>query len=183
MRPGGSKAKGSAWERSVGQNLSLWLTSGTRNDLFSRTVLSGGQFTRSQGLRGASGDLMPNHPAAFCFLEKFTVECKHWRDAGLQEFLLKGSKKSLLARAIKQAEVPGKIPLLIVKENFVPAFLISYNASVSYLVSGYGTLHVLVNGQYILMTFEDFLSIPPERIIGEPKPITVPSSQRVRPIT
>lgn len=90
MRPGGGKYKGSGFEREIGAALSTWLSNGERDDLVTRTVISGGQFTQSAKsgkLRGVPGDLMSSHPVANQFFEQFVMECKFWKYLPLFELL------------------------------------------------------------------------------------------------
>jgi hypothetical protein len=171
MRSGGSKAKGSAWEREVGRRLSLWLTDGVQDDLFSRTVLSGGQFTRSG--KGISGDLMANgHPLAFRFLEKFSIECKHWASAGLEEFILKASEKCPISKAIEQATAgsPNKEFMLIIKENRKPAFVIM-GLPQKWLSAA---PHHSIFGIFTLVVFQHMLEIPANCIFTEKETTKIP---------
>lgn len=161
MTPGASKRKGNAWEREVGRLLSLWLTDGDREDLFARTVLSGGQFTSSKkkGKETVNGgDLMANHPLAFPFCEKFSVEMKHWKNVRLSEFLLKNSDKSEIKKAIEQARkgAESKFFMLVIKGNFFPPFVILPKESPLQIC----VPHHVIFDSYIIMTLNDMLSMP-----------------------
>lgn len=107
MRRGGGKAKGSKFERDSGKALSLWLTYDKHPDIFSRNVLSGGAFTRAETAKKvtarAPGDLMAAHPLAFKFLQKFSIECKHLKDIGLEAWLWDGQAKTSFGEIIDLA--------------------------------------------------------------------------------
>ncbi len=107
-----SKAKGSQWERDVGKMLSLWLTKSERGDIFSRNVLSGGSFTLAEGAgklsSRAPGDLMAAHPLAFAFLSRFSVECKHLANIGLEAYLLDPKAQTSLGQIISLASRQAK---------------------------------------------------------------------------
>jgi hypothetical protein len=125
MRKGGGQHKGAAFERKVGQQLSLWLTEGARADLFSRNVLSGGRFTLAvkNGVETSTpGDLMAAHPLAFEFLSRFMVECKHYKDLQILQFLLdRRNGTSFLSKVIdkagREAKHSGLIPMVIAQQN------------------------------------------------------------------
>lgn len=108
MHAGGGKSKGAAWEIAVGQQLSLWLSSGARADIFTRNILSGGAFTqavkRGSAERGLPGDLMPADPLAFPFAQVFFVECKHLASLDLEPFLYDKRTRGLLWDILKLAE-------------------------------------------------------------------------------
>lgn len=86
MRRGAGKAKGSAFERQVAKELSLWLTGGKDGKQLIRSVLSGGwsagRQTTQEGWRQV-GDLAPNGPTGEEFRKRYAVECKHRRDIDL----------------------------------------------------------------------------------------------------
>lgn len=112
MRVGGSNDKGSVWEREVGKLLSLWLTNAERGDIFSRNVLSGGAFTLAEAAgkisSRAPGDLMAAHPLAFNFLSRFSVECKHLANIGLEAYLLDPRAQTSLGQIISLASRQAK---------------------------------------------------------------------------
>lgn len=132
MRPGGGKDKGSAWEREVCRQLSLWIGEGARTDLFVRNVISGGQFTvrsRQGDSAGVPGDVMAAHPLSYRFLSLFSIECKHHASLNLTGFLHDARMdRSFLAqtynKAEKQANQLALQPLIIAKENHRPAWVL-----------------------------------------------------------
>jgi hypothetical protein len=153
MKPGGSKNKGSAFERRICVTLSQWLTQGERTDLFSRNVLSGGLFTISASKAGIPGDLAAVHPIAYAFLEIFFVECKHSADIGLNEFMFKGRAKGLIGRTLvkveEQAKQSGRRFLLIAKQNRWPELVITDENSGIALYSGTRTRFHICHANYI----------------------------------
>jgi hypothetical protein len=132
MRPGGGKEKGSSFERVACKALSIWVTNGVRGDLFTRNVISGGTFTNkvAQGSRehGMPGDIMANHPQAYEFLSKFTVECKHHKDLNLDAYLYDMREASSLAKIInktrKEAAHIQVRPMLVIKQNNRPSQIV-----------------------------------------------------------
>jgi hypothetical protein len=130
VKPGGSHAKGSAFERDTCQRLSLWISKGKRDDLLARNVLSGGQFTvaRIRGeVRGSPGDLTAVDPMAIPFIQAFSVECKHYRDLGLSAYVFDKKGNSFINQTValckRQARQAGKQWLLVAKQDRKPALI------------------------------------------------------------
>jgi hypothetical protein len=126
-----SKTKGASFERDTGVKLSLWLTLGERRDIFSRNVLSGGKFTRSNGrggLEGVPGDLAGTHPIAYHFLTHFLVECKHYADLNWEGFLYDAKRGSFLWSVVmqcrQQALAAGVEWMIIARQNRRPTSLL-----------------------------------------------------------
>jgi hypothetical protein len=163
MTPGGSKQKGNAWERKVGTVLSLWVSNGVRVDLFARTVLSGGQFSRSEGEVGIPGDLMANHPTAFEFLSLFAVEAKHRHDIGLDKYLLDFAGSSFLAKTFdqtkRQAAAKLLVPMVVAKSNnYAAIIMLDYAVGImarSAARRGFH-YHALHSSSVLLTTFDHF---------------------------
>lgn len=109
-----SRNKGNAFERLVAKRiLSAVGDPYTSKDCY-RTPLSGGH------PMGDSGDLVISERLAKVF--PFTVECKHYRDLRLEEFLRPKKAVSLRTRVwLQQAERCGvkqkRIPLLVFRTN------------------------------------------------------------------
>lgn len=127
MRPGGGKAKGSSFERTVCTGLSLRITRGARDDVLWRSSLSGGRATVA-GKKGGerhhvAGDICAVHPKGNPFVECWYTECKFYRDVGMFQALTRGTgfiaKVWYDTRA--KAKKAGKAPLLIFKQNGMPA--------------------------------------------------------------
>ncbi len=103
MKAGRGKQKGNAFELQTCKQLSLWVSRGTRADLFARNVLSGGRFTAAKKAgqeTSIPGDLMANSPLAYEFLSVFSIECKHWKSLALESFLFDFKGTSTLAKVI-----------------------------------------------------------------------------------
>jgi hypothetical protein len=178
MKPGAGKAKGSAFEREVGKQLSLWVSGGHRADLFARNVLSGGQFTSAlaheQKEHGTPGDLVANHPTAFRFLQCFSVECKHHADVDLEGFLFDRQDRSFLGKTFKhtqgQAALIGRDALVIAKQNRRPSFVLcgrKVGAAMLY-ASAFALHHHLLQSDRLFMVLFDELTnkVNPDRLLS-----------------
>jgi hypothetical protein len=133
-RPGKmSNEKGGRWERSVGKQLSLWITKGERGDIFRRNILSGGRFTVETGKAskepGLPGDIAIAHPLAAGFVGAFCVEAKHVRDVNLMPYLLgDGSPflKKVVDKVRQEAMSAGDLDwMVIAKQNRMPTMLLT----------------------------------------------------------
>jgi len=168
MRPGGSNPKGSAFERKTGGLLSAWLTKGERRDLFSRNVLSGGQFTASLGERGSPGDLMAAHPRAFRFLSAFVVECKHRRNLELAQFLLDTGGKSFLSRTVRKADAEGRQAgrhfLVVAAQNYITPVVLTSTAVGGILVP-YMRTHTLHSHTVVMAHLSGLLALDPDEFL------------------
>ena len=185
MRSGGSKEKGSAWEREVGKRLSLWLTYDERPDIFSRNVLSGGAFTIATDKGKLSsrmpGDLMAAHPLAFAFLSHYLVECKHLKNIGMESLIFDTSAKSAMMTIIKLCEsqaAHSKLAYLVIaKQNMrEPLILCSGNTGDHLLASiprtkrwtGPPIHHWLHRRRIFVMRFADMLNaVNPKILLGD----------------
>lgn len=125
-----SKAKGSAFERSVCRKLSLWITSGARADCFWRTSLSGGRATvahkRGRDVRQA-GDITAVAEEGYRLTNLVYIECKHYAQIQLDSFILtnKGHLAEFWRRTCKEAAKRGKEPWLIARQNHKPTILVT----------------------------------------------------------
>ena len=132
MRKGAGKSKGSGFEREVCKLFSLWVTEGSRDDVFWRSAISGGRATvhqaKGRNLSHVSGDMCAVHPDGYPFVKKFYVECKFYRNLNLEAFLL-GEQQGLLSKfwvsTKQQAQSYNKRPLLIARQNRTPTLLIT----------------------------------------------------------
>jgi hypothetical protein len=119
-----SKEKGAEHERVIGRKLSLWLSHGEKNDIFTRNVLSGGSFTRFQKKgedKGIPGDLAAAHPIGYAFLQRFEVEAKHWADIQA-DAILWGGKGALLGviETLEKRVTADRSFILIARQNRRP---------------------------------------------------------------
>lgn len=120
------KQKGASWEREVCKNLSLWLSGGAQEDVLWRSSMSGGRSTvayaRGKRLAAQAGDISCIHSIGQKFVDKFMSECKFVRDLNLKGLLTgKGHLVEFWAEAKKQADRYGKLPMMIAKQNRLPA--------------------------------------------------------------
>lgn len=137
MKPGSGKAKGAEFERAVCEKLSLWISHGERDDLFWRSAMSGGRATL-KSKKGAQnitqvGDITALSDKSFIFSSYFSVECKFYADLNIQQGLFKGTGNiANFWRHHSQACAKiDRIPLMVVKQNRLPAVCISdYEGSV-----------------------------------------------------
>jgi len=164
MRPGGGKEKGSNFEREIAALLSLWISNNERNDLFRRTVLSGGQYTQGIGKRGEPGDLGPNHPLAFAFIDKFVVECKTWAYLELIDVVWgKHALYDAMMKVKQEAESSLKSWMLIAKQNrrptlvFFPVEAVFYFSADVFLTEQW---HTLFNGSVYMFRLNDLVKYP-----------------------
>jgi hypothetical protein len=121
-----SKQKGSAFEREVCRELSLWVSKGSQEDVFWRSATSGGRSTvaAKKGLRLATqaGDISCIHQIGAPFIDKFLVECKNYADLNFVGLLLKrkGHLAEFWSEVCTQADRYGKEPLLIAHQSRQP---------------------------------------------------------------
>jgi len=125
---GKSKAKGSAFERKICKDLSLWITDDERDDLFWRSSNSGGRATivnKEGGKHTQSGDISAIHPLGHQFIETFVIECKHYKNIQLEAFIFNGTGvfKEFWKQVRRDARKSKKHPLLIAKQNNRPILL------------------------------------------------------------
>lgn len=124
------KSKGSAFERKICKDLSLWVSNGTRTDLFWRSALSGGRSTRrhskGENVNVQLGDICAVHPTGHPLTDKWYVECKHYRNLHLTSFMLtySGPLASFWTKAQSEAEKYNRLPMLIAKQNNYPCFVL-----------------------------------------------------------
>jgi len=173
-----SKQKGASFEREVGVLLSEWLTRGVRRDLFSRNVLSGGRFTNAlkkeehERAGGLAGDLMAAHPLAFQFLKLFIVECKHYADIQLHQYLMDTSGKSFLGEVIRttgaQARHANTEWMVVARQNrmdtllFMPSYIgmVAMNERCSppiHLPDRFTRYHMLHSNTIMMVRLNEFL--------------------------
>lgn len=75
-----AKGKGSAYERKICKQLSMWWTDGERDDVFWRSSNSGGRAKvrsrQGKGTHGQYGDITATDPIGEPLLQAFTIELK-----------------------------------------------------------------------------------------------------------
>lgn len=127
MQRGGSNRKGGAFERKICKDLSMLVSSGSRNDLFWRSSMSGGrstvQFKRTgKAIDTQSGDLSAIHELGMEFSNEFSIECKHYKSLQLHMLIVggKGGAVQFWKQAVEDATRANKTPLLFAKQNHMP---------------------------------------------------------------
>jgi len=129
MRKGGSKQKGSEFERKICKRLSLWISDGRRKDIFWRSAMSGGRATvmlkSGETAPAQAGDVSAVDRLGGDFIEKFYVECKFYKNLYTSDLIYNGSSglSKFWLTAVADASRYKKIPLLIAKQNFKPILL------------------------------------------------------------
>jgi hypothetical protein len=124
------KQKGSAFERKVCKSLSLWVSSGEREDLFWRSAMSGGRATvgRKGGKDHAkhAGDISATSVEGHALTDVFYVECKAYLNLQIDSAMIKGVGKLIKFwdEAVAQADHYNKVPMLIAKQNQVPIIVL-----------------------------------------------------------
>lgn len=124
-------AKGSAYEREIAKQLSLWWSLGASDDLFWRSSQSGGRATSrakvGKTTANACGDLCAQTKEGQDLLELFTIEIKRgYNTYTISDVLEKGTKgfNLFVAQAAKAAQLAGTpYWLLIHKRDRRPALV------------------------------------------------------------
>ena len=171
------KIKGDNYERIISKKLSIWLSKGENDDLFWRTQGSGSRHTtrykKNLTLEGQSGDVASvRSGVSEEFLKVFCVEIKFYKDINLWGIVTK-SKVGLLGfwkQADEQAKRVNKMPILIVKQNYKPALLISNKIFNKLLIKKFKLkpeLEVnLVHQKIFVWRLENILDINPKKFIS-----------------
>lgn len=160
MKPGAGKRKGSAFERKVCQQLSLWVTDGNLKDCFWRSAMSGGRATLGAKsgvkLSRQAGDICSVSPEGHALTERYYLELKHLKSLDLGQFFIKRggvlAKFWLIARS--EARKYGKSPMIIAKQNKYPTIVITRR-------NQQPVANVLCSGaDYEIGLFDDMLAGP-----------------------
>lgn len=146
MKKGRGNAKGSAFERKVCKLLSLWVSRGRRTDLFWRTSASGARATVARR-RGVvvrqGGDICAVAPRGHTLTDTWYLECKHYKRIDLAQFIFTGEGKlaSWWTKCKREARDHGKAPMLIAKQNFMPAIVVTMVGALEQYTSAQATIH------------------------------------------
>lgn len=130
MKRFNSKAKGSAFERAICKQLSLWLTQGKREDVLWRSAMSGGRATvahrKGKDVRQC-GDLCAVGPEGHAFCAQFFVEIKHVKKLALDQFLIKGTGPlaNYWRIVLREAKKHARHPMLIARQNGWPIIVLT----------------------------------------------------------
>jgi hypothetical protein len=158
MKSGGSKQKGSSFEREICKKLSLWISDGKSDDLFWRSAMSGGRATvrTKKGRTTASGhgDITAVTPEGNVLTDHFVIECKHLKTMGLDQYVYRQGPLVGIWNKLKKECGNDKKPMLIFKENRKPILV-----GLDFPVNGIVGLAVYWS-DICLYDFKDFISIP-----------------------
>lgn len=170
MKRGGGKRKGSAFERLVAHDLSMWITRKKDPRQLIRSVLSGGWqgTTGKEGWRQV-GDLAPNGPIGERFRRRYAVECKHHRQINLLGLWVPPSKKADVlfnwwAKLKKDAAAAGVEPMIIFRANGFP---IMVGHSMKHNLSGSKRRADFYGSDLRIVPFADLLASDPDPFIAE----------------
>jgi hypothetical protein len=147
MRTGGSKDKGSAFERMICRELSLLISKGTRKDLLWRSAMSGGRATiqlRDEVLNQTqAGDISSIDILSHWLIRDYMIECKHYANLEFTSGFL--SKTGALYRfwnsLLSDATRRGKSPMLIAKQNNRPIVMLTSPSRSPSIIRPIITLH------------------------------------------
>ena len=165
MRAGGSKKKGSAFEREVCKKLSLWVSKGQRQDLFWRSAMSGGRATVAKrsgiSLAHQAGDITATHPDGHVLTKTFYIECRFYKNIDLGSLLFgQGHTASFWRETVVSALAHRRNPMLIVKQNFIaPLVLVPASREIEKLNCPWSA--VAVNDISVaILPFDSMLELP-----------------------
>jgi hypothetical protein len=140
------KQKGAAFERSVCQRLSLWVTDMRREDVYWRSAMSGGRATlksrKGTGIKYDSqqGDICAVHKAGHALLGAFVAECKFYADLGIEAAAFGDMGKigmfweELEDQCSKCHSL--RLPFLVAKQNRKPELLLTNKLGWQLLTAG-----------------------------------------------
>lgn len=139
-----SSGKGAAFERSVCQKLSLWVSNKTRDDVFWRSAMSGGRATlaarkgRGGRFSGSVGDIAAIDPLGHTLLADFTIECKAYKDLMLTSPLYDQTSvwEVIWDKPLAEAQAHNRQPLVIAKQNRKPELVITTYTGFEMLLAG-----------------------------------------------
>lgn len=175
MKRGGSKAKGSAWERQISKLLTKWLTGQDKEYYFYRSPGSGAVSTINYGNKTLSGDIIAIKQEGSFFTEIFNIEAKNGYEGASFDKFLKENKNDILFKfweqSVRDAKSADKYPLVLFKKKGFPNPWIAFDKNVYDKIYKYinKTRHMILNYDIdvcvCFMNFSDFLDImSPEKI-------------------
>lgn len=126
MRPGRSKAKGNAYERTVCRKLSLWITDGEDSEVLWRSASSGAMATirmKAKKDTRQHGDITSVDASGNAFVDTYYLECKHLASLHTEKIVFGKAIKSdsslynIWLDTKEKATIVGKLPILIARQN------------------------------------------------------------------
>jgi len=126
--------KGSKFERTVCRKLSKWVTGSETPECFWRSAGSGAMATKDQK-SSQTGDIIPvqhkHHMDQFSLTNHFIIECKNYNDFRFDFMIDSKYDKSNISvwwmKLMGQCIGDGKMPMLIVKKNRSPIYILMHN--------------------------------------------------------
>lgn len=166
MRKGGGKQKGSAFERLICKELSLWISRGEAQDVFWRSAMSGGRSTvaMKQGtkLAAQAGDVSSIDTLGHKFIQQFMVECKFYKSLDYAALIKgKGNLLTFWNRAYEDAREYHKQPILIAKQNNYPIVACMTRATIDFFDAQTYVIMSLPNEDMEIILWEDFKKLNP----------------------
>src|SRR4029077_18705934 len=169
MKRGGGKDKGSAFERLVCKQLSLWVSHGRRSDLFWRSAMSGGRATVAQkkGLHvHQAGDITSVHQDGHALTAEVYIECKALRKISLDALLSNGGPLLTIWNDTRtKARKLGRVPVLIAKQNRLPTLFITSQAGRTLMLHTLQLMPLVIAPNYHLHAFK-FDAVLATRYLG-----------------
>lgn len=169
------KGKGSAFERQVAKQLSLWLSEGLEDSWVWRTSNSGGRATirtrQGKGTSGGSGDLTYTDHRAAWFFDLFSIELKcGYANAEISALIDSNQAEPMLLKFWKQATTDAdphsvKSPILIVKRNNKVPLLFLSKYTYAKLVAVFGQFPlpratlITEHCKLVVVHFQQFLNL------------------------
>lgn len=162
------KAKGSAFERKVAKDLSLWLTAGADARQLIRSVLSGGWSMRGAPVTKSSeerwrqvGDLAPNGPSGEAFRARYAIECKHRKRIVIDHVWSCTSEKEGLKawwrKLDDECQEVGIAPMLIFRSNGRDVLLATDHT----LAPLFQSPLIFAPWKMLIVPFKQLLALPP----------------------
>ena len=124
-----SKQKGSAFERKICRELSLWISDGEQDDLLWRSSMSGGTATvgRRKGVKKANmcGDISAIGEKGHLLTNAVVIECKAYKKFQWENLIYKnkGDIATFWATLLSECKAFDRRPFLILKQNAKPVLV------------------------------------------------------------
>lgn len=162
-----SKSKGNSFERKISKLLSKWISRNETDNALWRVIDSGSRFTK---LKNKNQDILKNRSGDITFLDEeykwftdlFSIEVKFYKNLNLETFLFKGTGKinDFWKQVTNQCIDNNKIPLLIVKQNYMPEICLTNDKGYHFFGNKYFVYYRQMNIYFY--NLQDILNINPD---------------------
>ena len=158
-----SKQKGSAFERKMCRELSLWISGGRQDDLLWRSSMSGGTATvgKRKGIKKANmcGDISAIGEQGHTLTNAVIIECKAYKKFQWENFLYnnKGDIAGFWEVLIADCKTYNKQPFLILKQNAKPIVVGLNKALKCKPFAKIHNIHFYQMDKLLKLAFADFL--------------------------